>query len=331
MSAAGPVGTLKRVWQRSFQAWLKRRLRPARHQQLHRHNLFIFPTATGGAYLALVLLIWLAGTNYENNLILALAFFLIALFVVAIIHTFANLAGLRIEQLGADPCCAGATTLVHLQLQRRGRAATEQLALAYPGAAGTVVDVAEGGDLRISVAVRCGARGRFRPGRLRLQSEFPLGLLRCWTWLDLDVDVLVYPHPIASPLPPLRLHHDAERGAPAAADSDDFYGFRHWQMGESPAHVAWKIYARRDEMLARLHTAPQAASQWLDWAALSGMDREARLSRLCWWVLQLAQRAELSGLSLPELQLALAPGQDPRPLLEALALFEWHAPAGYGQ
>ena len=40
-------------------------------------------------------------------------------------------------------------------------------------------------------------RGWLRPGRLRVESRFPLGLLVAWSWVDLRQQALVYPRPLA--------------------------------------------------------------------------------------------------------------------------------------
>ena len=44
-----------------------------------------------------MLLMWLLGTNYDNNLILALAFLLGSILITCILHTHASLAGLKVE------------------------------------------------------------------------------------------------------------------------------------------------------------------------------------------------------------------------------------------
>ena len=74
---------------------------------LNRKNLYTFPNFTGLIYLLITAVIWLLGTNYQNNLILGLSYLLVSIFVVGILHAFANLAGISIRFVGARPAFAG--------------------------------------------------------------------------------------------------------------------------------------------------------------------------------------------------------------------------------
>ena len=74
---------IKSLFRRRFWRWIQRRLKPQREQTLNNKKLFIFPSRAGFGFLGFAFLLWLVGTNYENNLVLGLAFLLTALMVVA--------------------------------------------------------------------------------------------------------------------------------------------------------------------------------------------------------------------------------------------------------
>ncbi|MGL6165381.1 MAG: DUF58 domain-containing protein, partial [Aeromonas veronii] len=78
-------------WQRR---WLKRRIPPARQITLGTRSLFILPTRMGLLYLLVLLAIYLLGTNYQNNLVLLVAYCLGSLFMAAMWLTHRNLLGL---------------------------------------------------------------------------------------------------------------------------------------------------------------------------------------------------------------------------------------------
>ena len=62
---------------------------------------------------------------------------------------------------------------------------------------------------------------------------------------------------------------------------------------------------------------------WLEWDQFPNMHREARLSRICYWVLQLSAAGDEYGLRLPGLEIEPARGDSHREsVLRALALFE---------
>ena len=80
-----------------FERFLNKVNPRARQCQLTHHSLLVLPTKAGLALLFCAFLIWLLGTNYSNNLVLALAYFLIALLVVSIHLSFANVSGLTLR------------------------------------------------------------------------------------------------------------------------------------------------------------------------------------------------------------------------------------------
>ena len=93
-------------WQ---QGWLARRIPPARQITLQGRCLFILPTRLGLWYLLVMLAIYLLGTNYQNNLVLLVAYGLGSLFMVTMWLTHRNLLGLSL--LGAHRAGRGGQPL----------------------------------------------------------------------------------------------------------------------------------------------------------------------------------------------------------------------------
>lgn len=307
-----------------FSRWINRRLKPARDQQLHRNNLFIFPSKAGFAYLLVNLLLWLTGTNYENNLILGLAFLQTALFVVSIHHTFFNLSGLTIEVLSATPCFMGENSEITLRLSRVNRGTKEGIQLGYSSDELLEVDLIDSSTAEVNLLVSGLHRGWYRPDRLLVQSVFPLGLVRCWTWLAMDISVLVYPRPQACGEAPLGVSRDAEGEGISDTGVDDFAGLKLYTPGVSMRHIAWKHYARSQGLYSKEYIAETAASRWLDWRQLHGLDVEERLSRLCYWAQQFHHRSIAYGLRMPGVEMVPAKGSDHYyQILKVLALFQW--------
>src|SRR5690606_28097370 len=158
---------------------------------------------------------------------------------------------------------------------------------------------------------------------LIVESRYPLGILRCWARLDMDCRILVYPKPIAAgPLPVAEAIRD-EGDLAARQGADEFAGYRSYQPGDSLRNVAWKQYARGMGLHSKDYSAYVDKRLWLDWDYLAGMNREARLARLCYWVLQASNAETEFGLRLPGQD--LAPGRGPaqrEQALRMLALFE---------
>src|SRR5690606_16862015 len=106
---------------RRYRAWLDRRLPEVVSCRLENRRLFIFPTAAGGLFGALLAILWLTATNFENNLIFGLTFLLAGLFVVTIFHTYGNLHGIEVGPLRTGTGFAGETLDLMVELRNPGR------------------------------------------------------------------------------------------------------------------------------------------------------------------------------------------------------------------
>ena len=68
--------SIKKRWS----AWISRRLPPSAKVTLGHKGIFILPSAFGLVWLALVVLLYLFGTNYQNNLVIGLSLLLASIF-----------------------------------------------------------------------------------------------------------------------------------------------------------------------------------------------------------------------------------------------------------
>lgn len=315
-----------------WRAWLDRRVPPRRVVRLDQRNVFIFPPRAGLAFLLLVVVLVLAAINYQNSLIFGLAFLLASLFAVTIGHTFRNLAGLEIEGAGVDPVFCGEHALFRIRIARRGSRHHHAVRIGWPGEAPQVLDLDEETELRVRVPVAAGHRGWLDPGRLRIETSWPLGILRAWTWVDLDQRALVYPRPLSGAPP--------EQGATGSGDSDvvlrggsdDFLGLREYRPGDSLKHIAWKSWAHDGELMVKEFGGHADRRILLDWDALPGVDTETRLSLLCGWVLELEAAGEAWGLRLPDAELEPGRGEGHRETaLRMLATFGLSRPSAHGR
>ena len=292
----------RRRWAPLQERWLRRRLPPASTVTLDHRKLFVLPTGAGLAFLLVIFLLWLLGTNYENNLVYALAFLMVGLFVVLPVHTFANLSGLRLRLVDAAPAYAGDYAQAKIAFERTGKRPHERVQIAWPPEEGALVDLDETSERtrQVSIALPVVRRGRITAPRIRVESRFPLGLFKCWSWVDLDVSFLVYPQPKpAGPLPIGAAVGEGDQQQVSTAGGDDFAGLKNYQPGDSLRHVAWKQFAGGRDLYTKEYASGSDTRLWLDWDLLGGRDVETRLSNLCAWVLE-AERAQVAyGLRLP--------------------------------
>lgn len=291
---------------------------------LVQRRVFILPTRQGLIF-AVALLVMLTGSiNYALGLGFVLTFLLGALGVNAMIHTFRNLANLRITGGRARPVFAGDTAHFTVHLENGGDADRYAIGLTANRRTASFVDVPARTVTPAMVGIKTTRRGVLRPGRLTLFTRFPLGLYYSWAYLELDMHCLVYPRPAQPGLPLPPAETSAGAGAERGRGQEDFSGLRQYHLGDSPRHIAWKAAARDQGLLTKQFSGRAETELWLDWTQLpQSMGVEERLSHLARWVLD-AHAAGLSyGLRLPGTTVDMGTGEAQRDhCLEALALYE---------
>ena len=309
-----------------WQRWINRRIPPSRQVTLDQRRIFIFPTRIGFFFLFTLLVMLIAAINYQNNMSFALTFLLANLFVVGVLHTFANLSGLTVHAVRARPVFAGQQSEFEIRVTHSNRRQYFGLRFQWAGEDEVTVNL-EGEEVHVKLYLHTEQRGWHNPGRLRLDTVYPLGLLRAWTWLDLDIHALVYPRPLASgPLPGISTDRPDGSAEPVAG-TDDFYGLRDYQRGDSLRHVFWKSVAKGQPLQSKQYVAYADRSVWLDWSLFEGLPPEQRLSHLCYWVLEFDRRNEEYGLRLPGVVVEPDYGENHRlKTLRHLAL--WGVPGG---
>ena len=306
-------------------AFLERVLHPAKEAgpvTLTQRRLYILPTHHGLIFALMLLVMLLGSINYANSMGFVLTFLLASLAVVSILHTYRNLAQLRICTGKSEPVFAGQEAHFHLRLDNPSSQPRFAIGLSRGADPIAYCDIAAGLSASLVFHVPATQRGMLHPGSFSLLSTFPLGLLRVWCHLNLDMGCLVYPRPATETMPlPVRAA-EAQQGLSHGEGQEDFSGLRNYRPGDGLRHVAWKAVAQERGMLTKQFSGEAAQEIWLDWDSLPGMDVEARLSRLTRWVLD-ADRAGLSyGLKLPGQQHPPAHGQEHmHDCLQALALF----------
>lgn len=315
------TGIRKRVRERWFK-WLDRRIKPAREVRLDQNKIFIFPTRYGFFYLLTALLLFIGGINYENSLILNLCFLLVSLFIISILHTFKNLSGLIIKAGNAEDSFAGGQSLFDVILKRDGKKTYEALHVIWYDNESGAQDIVELHETHARLMLDTPQRGLFRPRRLKIQSTFPLGLIRAWSWVDLDMESVVYPKP---KLGELLSGADGSAGdgkKKSKRGQEDFDQLKTYQLGDSLKNVAWKHYARGQGMHTKVFHGYLMDTEWLDWEYVATNNTEEKLSILCYWVVKYSEDSKLFGLKLPGT--AISPGfgkAHERECLQALALY----------
>lgn len=303
--------------------WLQKRNPRAAQVTLNQKRIFIMPGKAGLLYIATCFALFISAINYENNLLFALCFLMVSLFLTAILHTYKNLSGLTLAAGHALPVFVGDVMHLPLHLQA-GAHGRHSLQIGFPTEVWQFVAHLDASG-RVLLPFSPQQRGRLQVSRMGIESVYPLGLLRCWSWLYLDFQGLVYPRPVFGPFRYVADGGEGQESAGEVADPsgmDDFRGLRPYQPGDNLRHVAWKQVARGQPLMSKEFEEVHAGRHWLSWYALPGCPVEERLSRLCGWVLTSHEEGLEYGLILPGARIEIGRGDQQRDTcLSALALY----------
>lgn len=285
-------------------------------KQLKRHRVYILPTIQGWVYSVMLFVMLLGAINYNNSMAYTLCFLLASLGLVCMLHTYSNLTGLIISSSKPRAVFAGQQALFPIQLDNRLGLEKFSIHLEQDEAIKKLFRKRKETrtiPLKISIGIDTGKqsnchypvqsrqRGILASGRLKISTNFPLGLFVVWSYFEPEHDCLIYPAPQGQKqLPPDTLNiDDADYGSQSG--TDDFSGFRKYRAGDPVKSIAWKAFAKEQGLLVKQFSGKGSQTLILGWESVSHInDIESRLAQLCYWVLLAEQTSNCYGLELPD-------------------------------
>ncbi|SDO09565.1 Uncharacterized conserved protein, DUF58 family, contains vWF domain [Rhodoferax sp. OV413] len=306
-----------------YQRWWQLRIHFTDTTFLTQRNIYILPTAPGFMLAATLLVLLVASINYQLNLGYLLTFLLAGCAVVGVHVGHATLRGLNMHLIAPEPQYIGANALISIQLSSIRKTTRHGIGLGLLGSGHWAwTDVPALGSSSVQIAFSPTERGLQRLPTITAETRFPLGTFRVWTYWRPAAQLLVYPRPEAHP-PPLPPGQPRAGGSSHSAvqATGEFDGVRAYRRGDPLKLVVWKKAAKADELVSRDSQQAQRHELWLDYTQAGALGLEAKLSRLCAWVLLADQHGLDYGLHLPGLEIPPSAGEaHKRRCLEALAL-----------
>ena len=243
----------------------------------------------------------LTGINYQNSLIYLFTFILGALFYGTIFQTYRNLEGLHLSLVRAGECPAGGNLPMTVRITDEDERARPALRVVIRGEEPVTVslDAKEGRVVQLPFPAR--HRGPVKLPAIRLETDFPFGLIRAWTWFRPASPGLATPRPVSPPpfeAAPDSASDEGETAMQAARGESDIR-LRPYRLGDSLKRINWKRFARSGQLVVMDWDTPPADPRWLDWEQFPGTDTELRLSYLAWHVARLSGEGHPFGLRLP--------------------------------
>ncbi len=284
-------------------------------------RLYVLPTRFGVFFGLLILIMLLGSLNYNNNMALMLTFLLGAFMLLIPIYTVRNLSGLEITHIDAKPVFSGDAAQFVITL-RNGHHTARPLIWARHQQLTTVTSLPADATGHLMVAIDSQKRGWMHFERSRLYTTYPVGLFTAWAWLTPDVRCLVYPAPETG-APTLPSGHHDSTGRPEQRGDEEWSGLRDYQPGDPSRLMAWKVVARTGQLTSKVFSDHHNQEIVLDYHNLPIQGVEARLSRLCSWIIDANERGLHYALQLPDQQIQSGHGDaHMHHCLQALAEFQ---------
>ncbi|MFT5675198.1 MAG: hypothetical protein ACI808_001128 [Paraglaciecola sp.] len=324
-------------WQSHMSRWLDKRIPAARSFQLDMRNIFIFPAKFGWLFLFLCVGLFLLGTNYQNNLMLLMCYFLLSLFLITLFASYVNFSKTHIQIGKVQHVFVDDSVHVPIWINAHINSTSKEsrktphglYELKYIDQENCYLADADELSNPTYLDYCCNKRGVLSLPRVTVSSTYPLGLFRCWTHLAFDTEILVYPKPLPCENQLIRINRANDSGSHTSthAGHDDFESLKAYQVGEPLHHVAWKQLAKGRGMISKQFASTSSQTGWLKLMPCTPAILETRLSHMCFQVIELSRNNHTFGLDLGQNCIVPNAGSEHRDsCLKALAMFTWHDP-----
>lgn len=281
--------TIKNRLSQWFDNWLDNRQPKARTVTLTQKIIYILPSRFGLWYILLLILLYLLGTNYQNNLILLMSYMMVSVLLLALTLAWRNLHNITVSCAPVLSAYAEETLMVPVTLQAPLPRQELQCYFKHHQQP-SVADNSQ----QVMVPLATERRGYFSLPRLTVHSYYPFGLFNCKSMLNLDYHYWVFPKPLATDA----INSLGENSGNKNQLADDYDTIRSYQAGDSLKLMLWKRLARdpSSPVIKHAPSNPQPEPDWITIPAVNGAALEVALSKACYLMLQLEQRSRPYGL-----------------------------------
>lgn len=246
---------------------------------------------------------------------------LVSILLITILHTFLNLSGLSLELIASQPGYVGDNIEFQIKVSKPINSYHDDIQLSWPNSLKQHARLDHLNTDTVHLFIPANQRGWQKPGRLLVETLYPLGLIRAWTWVDFGATAIAYPRPVFGNSLKISPVKKEEGHSGELIGSDDFHQMRNYQKGDPLKHIAWRSYARTDQLMVKEFSSNQSNDVMLDWFQLDG-NTESRLSQLTGLAIEATRENIEFGLRLPNQDIQPACGQAHlNAVLKELALY----------
>lgn len=288
-----------------LQSWILRHDKPQSGViTLNRRRVYIVPTQPGFLFGMVLLAMLLASINYQLSLGYLFTFLVGAVGVVGMHRTHDVLLGLEVSCVQTLPGHAGANVTFVLRIRNPHRHLRAGLMFFVDKtllAQDVFIEPLGQKDVPIQVAVQ--RRGIAACPRIQIQTVFPFGLWRAWSYVWPRTNVLVYPA-LSAQIAPRSGRGKGIGASRTGSGQDSFSHVSPYNEGDDVKRLHWQSFAR-EQLALRQHEGEAGDEDLYRLDALeTHLPLEERLSRLASAITLADQRGARFALALNEAEAA---------------------------
>ncbi|RKG37423.1 DUF58 domain-containing protein [Acinetobacter rongchengensis] len=223
------------MFRERFVRWLHLRFRYTGVRTLKQNEVLVFIYQQGYLYLVLILITFIAGINYANNLILGFCFLISAILCISFYLSFKQLHGITMQVVVDEVGKVGEAFNVKIILQQ-DRITPKYLNFKTNDQIHPFLFEEKQQSFELVFIPE--QRGKFEIPPIQIYSTYPLGLVRAWTYIYLTDIYWIAPQ---AKVFTQHLQSYSNTGEP---DLDEFKELRTFKLGDSLQSISWKQAAR---------------------------------------------------------------------------------------
>jgi len=200
-----------------FVKWLHLRFRYTGIRTLKQNQVLVFMYQQGFLYLVLILITFIAGINYANNLILGFCFLISAILCISFYLSFKQLHAITLDVVVDEVGKVNEAFKVRINLQQ-DRATPKFLNFKIDEQLQSFLFEEKQQSFELNFIPQ--QRGEFSVPPIQIYSTYPLGLVRAWTYIYLTESYWIAPE--AKPL----THQSQNYSNTGEPDLDEFKELR---------------------------------------------------------------------------------------------------------
>ena len=245
--------------------WFYRRFnKKTRRIKLGFNNLYIFPNLFGLYWILTTIVLYILGTNLENNFTIFICYFMTAVLLISLFLTHFNIHGLEI--VSTNQKVNFANSKINYKIILNSKKYRNNIKLKFLNKENKPIFIEKIEDTLIkSLTIESKQRGIYTPDIIYGESSSPLSLCTCWFyWKPVD-KLIVAPEKKKATVNKEfnQSYTDSRDKKNNAIIGGDLKDIQFYKKGEKKSLIYWKSLARSGNLLSKNFNNENLKNNWL--------------------------------------------------------------------